>query len=74
MESFEASLKRLSEIVEKMQNGQVSLEETLKLYREGSSLAEACRKMLDEAELEIKKVTVNGSGELQEEDFAEETI
>lgn len=74
MESFEASLKRLSEIVEKMQNGQVSLEETLKLYREGSVLAESCRKMLDDVEFEIKKISLGHNGELKEEIFSEELL
>lgn len=61
--SYEESLKRLEEIVAKLEDGNLSLEDSLKLYEEGAVLSEKCRKMLSEAKLKIaniNEVTENG--------------
>ncbi len=54
--SYEESLKRLEEIVAKLEDGNLSLEDSLKLYEEGAVLSEKCRKMLSEAKLKITNI------------------
>lgn len=67
--SFENSMKELETVVEKLESGDVNLEEALECFEQGIKLSKACRKMLDEAE---KKVTVllNGAdGEKEKQNF-----
>ncbi len=52
---FEQSLKRLEEIVDKLEDEELELEEAIALFEEGVKLAEACGQRLDVAE---KKVTL----------------
>jgi len=52
---FEKSLKRLDEIVNKIENETLPLEETLKLYEEGKKLITSLEKALKEAEEKIEK-------------------
>ena len=61
--TFEAKMQRLEQIVKTMERGEVPLEESLKLFREGTELVASCGKMLDEAETEIKKVLPGENGE-----------
>ena len=65
-ENFESSLKRLDEIVEALERGDVSLDEVMKLYEEGVKLSKVCLKKLSEAELTLKRLgkDVDGSFEL----------
>ncbi len=68
--SFEVKLTRLEEIVKKMETGEMSLDESLKLFEEGVKLSRDCSKELNEAEQKVKKlVGVDSSGEPQLEDF-----
>ena len=53
--TFEHAIKRLSEITEKIENGELTLDESVKLYEEGIKLTGACEKMLEQAELKLKK-------------------
>ena len=71
--TFEENMQRLEQIVRAMERGDVHLEESLKLFREGTELVEACGKLLDEAELEVKKIVTAADGSPVEEDFAYET-
>lgn len=52
--SFEDALKRLEEIVHALESGEVSLEESLRLYREGALCSRFCRDKLQQAEHELK--------------------
>ena len=70
--TFEASMQRLEQIVRAMERGDVALNESLKLFQEGTELVRSCGKLLDEAELQIKKVTAGADGSPQTEDFADE--
>lgn len=54
--NYEQSVKRLEEIVAKLENGNLSLDESLKLFEEGAILSENCRKLLSEAKLKIKNI------------------
>ena len=53
-ESFETALSRLEQIVGSLEKGDLSLEESLKLYEEGISRARFCQDRLEEAEAKIE--------------------
>ncbi len=55
-ENFEQSMKRLEEIVKKLESGKLSLGESIALYTEGVKLSEECKKTLSEAELTVKQL------------------
>lgn len=59
-ENFEDMLKRLKEIVEKMDSGDLSLEESMKSYEEGIKLSNKLYKILNDAEGKIKIITEEG--------------
>lgn len=67
--SFEAGLKELEDIVTKMEAGQVSLDEAVKLYERGMLLQKRCQKQLEDARLRIEKIAVSHEGELTLEPF-----
>lgn len=50
---FESSILELEEIVSKLENGDISLEESIKVYKKGMDLAAYCTQVLDEAEQEV---------------------
>ena len=60
--SFEASMQRLEEIVRQMEQGNVPLEESLKLFEEGTALAAACSQQLDAAELQVVRLMKGPDG------------
>ena len=70
--TFEENMLRLDQIVRSMEKGDVPLEESLKLFQEGTQLVESCGKLLDEAELQVKKIVTAGDGSPIEEDFQDE--
>jgi len=63
-QSFEQAYARLEEILEKMNSGKVSLEESLKLYEEADKLITYCTTRLNEAEQKIEILLKNRNGEL----------
>lgn len=65
-------MQRLEQIVKAMERGDVPLEQSLKLFQEGTKLVESCGKLLDEAELQIKKIVPASDGHPLEEDFNDE--
>ena len=70
--TFEENMQRLEQIVRAMERGDVALEESLKLFQEGTQLVQRCGKLLDEAELQVKKISVAPDGSPVEEDFTDE--
>lgn len=70
--NFEDNMKRLEQIVRAMERGDVPLEESLKLFREGTALVESCGKLLDEAELQVTKIVAAADGSPSEEAFDDE--
>jgi len=54
---FEESFARLQEVVAKLSEGNLTLEEALSAYEEGMGLADSCSRMLEEAELRVKQVS-----------------
>ena len=67
--TFEENMQRLEQIVRAMERGDVPLEESLKLFQEGTKLVESCGKLLDNAELQVKKITSAADGTPQEDTF-----
>jgi exodeoxyribonuclease VII small subunit len=65
---FEQSLERLEELVDQMESGELSLEEMIKHFEEGSKLVGVCTKKLNEVEQKIEKL-VKKDGELKEVPF-----
>ena len=70
--TFEANLKRLEQIVRAMERGDVALDESLKLFKEGTELVRVCGKLLDEAELQVKMIMAGPDGMPVEEVFDNE--
>lgn len=71
--TFEENMQRLEQIVRTMERGDVPLEESLKLFQEGTELVRHCGKLLDDAQLLIKNVTVGVDGNPVLEEFADES-
>jgi exodeoxyribonuclease VII small subunit len=70
---FEKKLSRLEEIVQKMEKGELSLEESLKLFEEGVKLSRDCHDQLTKAEAQVKKlVGFDEKGKAITEDFKTE--
>jgi exodeoxyribonuclease VII small subunit len=55
-DGFEACYKRLEETVAKLEQGNLSLEESLTLYEDGMKLAKRCQELLGEAELRVTRL------------------
>ena len=70
--TFEQNMQRLEQIVRAMERGDVALEESLRLFQEGTELVRKCGKLLDDAELQVKKVMTDAAGNPVEENFAHE--
>ena len=69
--TFEESLARLETIVRSMERGDVALEESMKLFEEGTGLVRMCSKLLDEAELKVVKLSKGADGQPVEGAFEE---
>lgn len=67
--TFEENMQRLEQIVRAMERGDVPLEESLKLFQEGTELVRKCGKILDEAQLQVHKITSATDGTPVEEEF-----
>jgi len=62
---LETSLKRLEDILARMQEGKLPLEESLKLYEEANQLVTGCAKTLMEAEKQVETLIKNRDGSLK---------
>lgn len=70
--TFEQNMQRLEQIVRAMERGDVALEESLKLFQEGTELIRACDQLLNEAQLQVKKIMTAPDGSPVEEGFDHE--
>jgi exodeoxyribonuclease VII small subunit len=59
---FEEAMQKLSEIVEKLEGGEGSLDEMIRLYEEGMSLVKSCEIQLDSYEAKIEKLNEAAGG------------
>ena len=67
--TFEESMQRLEQIVRAMERGDVPLEESLKLFQEGTELVRSCNQLLENAQLQVKKIATAPNGTPVEEEF-----
>lgn len=67
--TFEQALDRLKEINERFEKGELTLKEAIRLYQEGSQLAEICEKQLSEADQVVKRVVEEPAGTISEQEF-----
>ena len=65
---FEEALNKLEDIVEKLETGDISLDDSLKVFEEGNALVKLCMKKLSDAEQKIKSV----SDDLNIDNFADD--
>jgi exodeoxyribonuclease VII small subunit len=61
--SFEAALKRLEEIVRRLETGEASLDESIELYGEGDRLRQQCEARLQAAQARIEKIQLGRDGQ-----------
>jgi exodeoxyribonuclease VII small subunit len=61
--SFEAALKRLEEIVRRLESGEASLDESIELYGEGDRLRQQCESRLQAAQAKIEKIQLGRDGQ-----------
>lgn len=69
---FEAALARLEELVKELEEGELPLEQSLKMFEEGVKLARVCNKRLDEAERTVEILMKDKSGGVTKKPFEEE--
>lgn len=69
MASFEESLRRLEEIVARLESGELSLEDSVKLFEEGTQLSTECRRQLEEAEGKVEMLVKQRDGAMRREPF-----
>jgi exodeoxyribonuclease VII small subunit len=65
--SFEQALARIEKIVERLEEGELSLDESLRLFQEGVELSRRCQAVLDEAQRKIELLVRAADGSLQTE-------
>ena len=68
-EKFETSLKKLEDVVRRLEGGSLSLEDSLKAFEEGVRHAAFCSKKLDEAERRVEVLLKQKDGSFKREPF-----
>ncbi len=65
--SFEKNLQNLENIVDKLESGEIGLEDSVKLYEEGMKIKKICEKKLKDIEMQIKKIKIEDNKIIKEE-------
>lgn len=60
--TFESNMQRLEQIVRALERGDVALEESLKLFQEGTELVRTCQTLLDNAKQQVQMVLTDENG------------
>jgi exodeoxyribonuclease VII small subunit len=68
-EKFETSLKKLEEVVRRLESGELSLEESLKAFEDGVRQAAFCARKLNEAEKRVELLLKQKDGSFLREEF-----
>ncbi len=68
--SFEESLKKLENIVEELEKGELNLDDALKLYEEGMHFSDQCLAKLNESKQKVEKLTKEGNEKYHTEPFS----
>ena len=71
--TFENELERLEKLVDKLENGELGLEQSLTAFEEGTKLAESLTKILNEAQMRVSKLTTQEQGEFQLDELGTQT-
>jgi len=69
--SFEEALEKLEKIVQDLESGDLSLEESVKSFENGIELSKLCKKKLESAEQRVKKIVEKEGGDFDLELFEE---
>ncbi|UCE67856.1 MAG: exodeoxyribonuclease VII small subunit [Candidatus Zixiibacteriota bacterium] len=69
--NFEEAMEKLEKIVENLESGELSLEDSVKSFEEGIELSKLCKKKLESAENRVKKIVERSEGDLDFELFDE---
>lgn len=64
--SYEEAVKRLEEIVKKLESGDIALQESMELFEEGVALARHCSRQLNKAEEKVKVLLESDGVEFEE--------
>ena len=70
--TFEQSMKKLEQIVQKLESGDLPLEESMKKFEEGIKLSRLCSEKLDETEKKITLLLQDQKGNVSEKPFISE--
>ena len=73
MASFEEQLIALEGVVERLERGELTLDESVRLFEEGVKLSEACKKELEAAEGRIQVLVERGGGKMKVQELEVET-
>ena len=65
--NFETNLKKLEVIVDKLESGNIGLEESVELYEEGMRIKKICDKKLKDIEMQIKKIKIEDNKVVKED-------
>ena len=65
--SFEKNLQNLENIVDKLESGEIGLEDSVKLYEEGMQIKKICEKKLKDIEMQIKKIRTEDNKVIKED-------
>jgi len=65
--NFETNLKKLEMIVDKLESGDIGLEDSVKLYEEGMKIKKICDKKLKDIEMQIKKIKIEDNKVVKED-------
>ncbi len=71
IKTFEDSMNELESIVTQLETGDITLDDSLKLFEEGIKLAKTCQNKLEDAEKKVKILTQTTNGEMSLEDFGD---
>lgn len=66
---FEAAFHELEALVTKLESGELSLEEALKLFERGQTLAARCSQLLEKADLRLRQLAPDAQGQTEEDDL-----
>lgn len=67
--NYEKSLKQLEDIVHQLEDGELTLEQSMELFQQGVILSKECSKMLDEAEQKISILIKDKDDKISEQPF-----
>ncbi|MCJ7824929.1 MAG: exodeoxyribonuclease VII small subunit [Anaerolineales bacterium] len=67
--SYEESFMELQSVVEKLEGGELPLKDSLALFERGQALSARCSELLEEAQLRLRQLTQDESGEIVETDL-----